>query len=633
MAEYTSEDIEVLSDNEHVRKRTNLYLGNTQRAEYQIPIFGQEGEFSIQQVEFIPAVYKTVNEIVDNSLDEFQKLNGSVKRKTIKINCDPLTGEYNISDNGRGVPIDIHQSGKHTPEVVFGQLRAGRNFNDDEKESGVIGQNGVGSSCVNFCSEQFKVTVYRDHQRYTQTFKEGGTKISKPRITDIQNDRSGTQVQFKLDPTVFGDVQLPETLVQNRAIEVAFNNPDVYVEYNDLKYRYPKGFKNILDDISKTYPKMSYHQFTYKNDICDMTFYVVHNLIESPHEQMFTWVNSSLLFDGGLCNTQFINQFVSKISDQVQSQLKKLNCTIVKEDVAENLIIFAQLKLKNPQYDAQHKTRLTGPNLRKEIQSTLEGNQWKQFCRKNKQWLDDVVNSAYERHHAKANKKAISSLSKNLKKKIPNLIDATSKARKNCSIYLTEGFSAGAQIVEVRDPKFVATLPMTGKINNVWGVGPAEVVNMGKLIDMFTAIGLVPGKPADSKKLRYGKIVIATDADPDGSHITSLLVCLFYNFWPELFDPNNPVVYKLNAPLITAYGKKSFHYFNTKEEYEKVKSKYRSYTIRYNKGLGSLLLEDWKEILDNPKYLTPIVDDGKFKETLELHFGGDSEKRREWLQH
>ena len=162
---YTSDDIKVLSDREHVRLRTQIYLGNTSPTTYPIPLFGDT--FSVEQIEFVPAVYKAVGEIIDNSIDEFAQINS--KNKVLKIEAEPLSGFYSISDNGRGIPIDKHKSGKFTPEVALGSLRAGRNFSDN-KEAGVIGQNGVGSACTNYCSMDFNIVINRGGKKYVRSF-------------------------------------------------------------------------------------------------------------------------------------------------------------------------------------------------------------------------------------------------------------------------------------------------------------------------------------------------------------------------------------------------------------------------------------------------------------------------------
>lgn len=191
--------------------------------------------------------------------------------------------------------------------------------------------------------------------------------------------------------------------------------------------------------------------------------------------------------------------------------------------------------------------------------------------------------------------------------------------------------SAKGQVSMSRDPKTTAAFALTGKINNVHSATPAQVLQMKKITDMLSAIGLVPGKPVDFDKLNYGKIAISTDADFDGDDIFTLLINLFYKFWPILFDPKNPKIYRMTAPNVCLVkGKKRIH-FTRKEDYEKVKNKYPGYEVRYYKGLGSMSKEDWDICLQHSETMFPIVDDGKIGATLELLFGDDSDARKQWL--
>ena len=617
--EYTSADILVLSDREHVRLRTQVYLGNTKLTSYKIPLF-IGGKFAVKEVEFIPAVFKAVGEIIDNSIDEFAHIDTTIKR--LEIEANPLAGKYTVTDNGRGVPIDKHEVGKYTPEVVFGQLRSGRNFSD-EKEVGVIGQNGVGSACTNFCSTEFSIDIHRDGKRYRQTFSDGAETVSRPSIRE-GSSRTGTSITFQLDDTVFDNIALPPELMENRAIELALTNPGIQVEYNGTRYRFKKGFEEIIKEISKQY-------FKFESE--GMEFYVIFDLNESIDEQIFSWVNSSLLFDGGLCNTQFFNAFVDRTVEHLSKEAKRAKCDVTKNDVRRNLLIVGNLKISDPQYDSQAKTRLTGPNLRKEMVDFVE-QQWVSFSRRNKDWLQGVLEQAMVRHHSDANSKAIKEHQKGLKRKIAGLIDATSKNYFERQILITEGDSASSMITQARDPRTTATLPLGGKVNNVYGSTVAQLLNMGKMTDLLAAIGLVPGHKATRSDLRYGKIIIATDADVDGSDIFTLLVNLFYQYWPELFDKQyDPIVYRLIAPNVCLVKGNQRIHFPSRAEYEAAKDRYKGWSVNYYKGLGAMGRQDWEMILTGEtNTLTPIIDDGNMKPVLKLLFGPDADARKEWLQ-
>lgn len=620
---YTEKDIKVLTDNEHVRERVNIYLGNTNRTEYKIPMF-IGGNFKISPVTFIPAVFKAVGECLDNSIDEF--VQHTPKTPILQITYNKTFETFEISDNGRGVPIGKHESGKYTPEVVFGSLRSGRNFSDG-KNAGVIGQNGMGVSLTQICSSEFNIDIHRDGKRYRQQFKHGALDISKPSIRKGAAAKTGTSISFTLDDEVFDATTLPEELIHNRAIEIALTNPGITVEYNKKKYKFRRGLEDMVKKISDD----DYFKFFGEG----IEFYVVPDLHVGLDEQIFTWVNSSLLFDGGLCNTQFMNAFVSKTIEHLVSVAKKKKIEITKNDVKRNLLIFGNLKVADPEYDAQSKTRLTGPNLRSEM-TALVSDMWSSFARKNKDWLADVLDRAMIRHHGMADKEAVKDLKKASHKKVQGLVDATGKNRSECQILVTEGDSAASMITDAREPRTTASLPLRGKINNVYGCTVAQLLKMEKIAGLLAAIGLVPGRKALRSDLRYGKIIIATDADVDGGDIFTLLINMFYHYWPELFDPDyDPVIYRLIAPnvALTKKGQTRLH-FPTRAEYEAVKTKYKAWNVDYYKGLGSMEREDWEMILSGATdTLIPVVNDGKMGDTLNLLFNKDNaDARKEWLR-
>jgi len=621
---YTEKDIKALSDREHVRLRTAVYLGSTEPTDYLVPRFTNEG-FKTERVRFIPAVYKAIGEIIDNSIDEFAQTINPIKR--LEIFANPQNGFYMISDTGRGVPIGKHETGVPTPEIVFGHLRSGRNFSND-REAGVIGMNGVGAACTNFCSLEFKVDIKRDGQQYHQVFSNGGESVSKPVTKSNPDNSTGTKVEFVLDPTVFKDITLPESMLDARAKEIAFNNPTVTVCYNaGQEYRFRRGF----DDIISSLDLGNYYKFETKG----IEWYVVPVAHESLDERVFTWVNSSYLFDGGICNTQFVNAFCDKALTAIQPQAKKLGCEVNKNDIRKGLLVFGILKISNPQYDSQAKTRLTGPTLRKDFDEMID-TKWKDFAKKFKPWIDAVIQEAAVRHHTNKNSEAINKHKKQMRKKAIGLLDAVGRGipRSQCRLFVTEGLSASSSLVEVRNPNTDASFPLGGKINNVYGSTVAQVLKMGKLTDLLASIGLTPGQPAIREQLRFGKVIIATDADYDGADIFTTLVCLFYCFWPELFDPKKPAfVHRLLAPNVVASKNKQRIHFASRTKYEQQKEKYKNWSIEYLKGLGSMQRVDWEIILNdqNSDTLISILDDSKIEGVLELLFGPSADARKLWL--
>lgn len=618
---YTSNQILVLTDIEHVRKRPQIYVGSMHDIEYSFPIFNENKIDIYQNCRFIPSVLKSFGEIVDNSIDEFNQVYS--KSHKLIITADTALGKYTISDNGRGVPIDVHETGAHTPEVVFSSLRSGRNF-EDGKKAGVIGQNGVGSSCVNYLSKEFKVKINRDNQIYTQTFKDGCSIIGKPKIINGPS-KTGTEISFQLDDTIFNDVKLPDELVKEKCRALAFTNPGIEVIYNKESFKYKKGLRDIIPE------GINHHYFEYKDGDRLFEFFVIFDSIKSENEQMFTWLNSSLLLDGGSCNTQFMNGLTDKVINHLAKEAKKQKCKVTRNDIRENLLILGNIKISDPEFDSQSKLRLVGPYLRRDMDTMIDNN-WSLFSRRNKDWFEEIMKRAHRRHHSKANDSAIKNHLKSNNKRVDGFKDCTSKNRMECSVFITEGQSASSQILGSRDPKIHASFALTGKINNVYGITPAQLLQMGKITNMLKVIGLTPGVKATKQNLNFGNICISTDADPDGNDIYSLLMNIFYQFWPELFSMDKPIVYRLMSPNLVAYNKKERAYFQNMNEFDKVKSKYKNHSIVYYKGLGSMEIEDWDEILCNlKKYIMPMNYDDDLNRVFELLFSDNANARKEWL--
>ena len=620
--EYTSKDIVILSDREHVHKRMGMYTGNTNQTSTKLPTL-TESKFNITTVDIVPAILKLFNEILDNCVDELRQ-QPSKKLKLITIEVDEENDTYTIADNGRGVPIEKHESGNYTPEVVFGSLRSGRNFSD-EKTAGVIGMNGMGSAIVNFCSKLFQIEINRDGKVYKQTYSNCANDRTPANISKSSSKETGTSIKYCLEPSLFKETtKIDINILRNRAIEVAFNNPGVTVKFQNETFSYKNGLQDLLSNFSKQF---------FKFEIENIDFYVVFDSYNGLDEQVFTWVNSSLLYDGGICNTQFMNAFNDKVISYLQPQAKKLKCEVTKNDIRQNLLVLACLQLERPEYDAQSKTRLTGPNLKKTLTEMIENN-WKSFCKTNKEWLEEVLKTACLRHDEVSEKNAVKAIAVTKKKKIPGLIDASNKNRYECILAITEGLSASSMISEVRDPSILGVYPLTGKINNVYGCKPSELLKMPKIINLLQAIGLVPGQRAKRASLNYGQIWISTDADPDGDDICSLLVNMIFQFWPELFESNGypPFIKRLIAPNVVAYkGKKRKHFVN-RALYEKEKSKYEGWSIEYYKGLGSMIIEDWQQILYDDAYQLSIVDtDNSLSNILKLLFDEKADNRKLWL--
>jgi len=442
--EYSGKDIKVLSDHEHVRLRTSIYLGSTEMTTYEIPIFTNDN-IEIKQKSFIPALFKSFNEISDNAIDELTQL--TKKDKKITYHHDTITNRFKICDNGRGVPIDIHeQTNTYTPETVFTQLRSGRNFDDDAKDSGVIGTNGVGSSCVAMLSEEFHVQIKRDNTFYEQMYRDGTTVIETPMINTLKSKETGTCIEYKIDTSLpqFESIKIDHEMIENRVFEIAVNNPNLELSYSRKQldddgdeeqisktFQFKGGMSEYLKRVSD-----SFFEFKYESEDFTAKYYIVLDKYRGIDEKIFVYVNSSLLFEGGTASHMFFNTFFSSVCDGLKKEAKKRKIELNKNDVKQNLLILADVKMKNPRYDNQSKTRLISQEIKKHIDKMIS-NQISKFLSSNKVWVSEILDRAEFRQRIAD----MTEVKKKQKKKgkLAKLIDCYTKDRNQATIVFSEG--------------------------------------------------------------------------------------------------------------------------------------------------------------------------------------------------
>lgn len=608
---YTADDITVLSDREHCRLRIEVYFGSNELTEFNMPMYDRNGVY--EKHTFSAAAFRALNEIIDNATDEV--LQHATKKKSVEIYYSQATGNTVVSDSGRGVPISMYKdTGKYTPEIVFCSLKSGRNFG--EREAGIRGMNGIGSSATNFMSSSFKVTSCRDGKIFTQEYLNGADTISKPKIVTTTAKQTGTRIEFCLDPAVFGQGKtiIPVEVMKSKAAEINLANPNIVVSFVDTDKGEATTFNNVA---------ISGNDYTFTKDQT-----TVRGVIDIFGENAACIVNGSYMLLGASFVSQFNNTLVEFVQGELKSTIKAEGLTIQGSDCSLGVTLFASVP--NVAYDSQSKTRAVG-SIKPAIEGWFESNQ-KALKKDLKEWFEQVLDRARERAVEENRKKQKKDKKKTNLKGIENFIDASSPLRSICSIVLTEGLSAAASLCQVRDPEKMASLPLSGKVNNVYGMKPHQAAQLGKLTDIFSVCGLTPGEKATSDTLRYGRIVITTDADPDGSNIMTLLVNIFYTFWPELFDPANPKVFRLVSPNVAAKKGDEVVHFATMDAFNKHKDKYKNWTIKYFKGLGSLTVKDWKQVLSTDSNYHPIVSGEGMHDVLKLIFGPDADARKVWLQ-
>ena len=620
-----TEEIKRLSDYAHVRLRTEMYLGSRTPHTQEVILYNDEGPF-INEVTWVPALFTSFREIFDNALDEVV---GHGHGDKIDIHYDENEKIFKVSDNGRGIPIDWDElENCHKATLVLSHARAGRNFGDRQE---VAGTNGIGGSGVNFCSEWFKVEIIRDGKKFTQEFSEGNAVINeliikKPELKKTSITKTGTTIEFKLSKEVFPEMILPEVFIKSRIYEVALANPFVTFTYNGerIKTR-PHVEKTLFDKYKPIVVEIKEESFKSK-------FIVVPNFVQNG-EFYHSIVNNIPAFNGGSHIDQFKRQFFAGLLSALEREGKRRKLIPNRSDMLEGLMIYNITNMKAPNFDSQSKTRLINEEAASYIKKFLNDETlYPDIIKKNKEWIEEIFKRCAERTMQKEVADIQKATKKISKRKVAKLMEASSPTRKDCILFLAEGDSAIAGMGSVRNPRIHAGMPLRGKVLNVNGESPKKVLDNVELMNIMTIVGLQIGHKADRAKLRYGKIYIAHDADPDGANIGALLVNFFYSYWPELFDPTqDPFVYIFLTPFIIAEKGKERRYWYSSNYNEFIPTEWSGWSITRAKGLGSLTNEDWKYSLQKPEAL-PLVDDENLKEALDLIFNNNrADDRKVWI--
>lgn len=623
-----SENIRKLTPYQHVRLRTTVYYGST-APHTQATLDYTLGEPQLAEHTWVPAVFTTFREIVDNALDEVVA-HGHGSR--IDITYDPSSMTFGVSDDGRGIPIDWDEQHKcHKATLALSELMSGRNFDD---RTNTAGMNGIGASGVNFCSEWFRVDIVRDGQRFQQNFAEGNEifgdalQISEPKITKKQG-KSGTTITWKLSSKVFSQLTLTADFVRNRVVELAAANPGVRFSFNNETIR----IKNVERGLFGNRNTFSLAVENLASGF-NSQFVLVPDFVQGG-DAAHSLVNNIPTFNGGSHIDSFRKHFVSNLLNGLARESKKRGLTPNRSDVLEGLLIYNITRMNRPDFDSQSKTRLINEEVDAWIKSELEDERTiKKIIRDNSEWINSIYARCAARTQKKDDAETAKLARKLLRNKVPKLMDATGRDRSKCILLLTEGDSAISMASSVRNPEIHGGLPLRGKILNVRGESNKTILDNAILQDIMSSIGLVLGQKVDRSQLRYGQVWITCDADTDGANIMALLVNFFHLGWPDLFDPNQPPFFLVfSTPFIIQEDKKGVrHYWYADDvgNYNPEDWKGCAKPTRA-KGLGSLEEVDWSNSLSKPR-LIPLVDDGKLAQTLELIFNKDkADERKAWM--
>lgn len=605
---------EQLSPYKQIRRRTEMYFGSRD-PHTQIVVDYDDNGLLLREETWVPAVFTALREIVDNAVDELISHKRG-KRLDITYDADALI--MSVTDDGGGMPIewsDEHQN--YAATILLSSMFSGRNFSDDRGDT--RGLNGVGSKGVVFCSEWFKIEVFRDKKHFIQTFTEGEElQIDPPTIWPTNGRKRGTKILYKLSSHVFKDRRLPENFVAARMYEIALCYPQIELTFN--------GKKLVTGNLFGARQPITVH-------IEDTDFRAKFWLLPHDDSDEFTFslINALPLFGGGTHIDAFRRSFYNGLLAALDRESKRRKLALNRSDISDGLLIYCIGECANPHFDTA-KTRLINEQVGLLVRKKLDDSAlFKQIIHDNKPWIDTIYERCAVRTQSKNLKDTVRQAKRNLRQKVEDLEDACGHDRSKCILFLTEGKSACSSISEARDPNIFGALPLRGKIPNTHDLSHQKILSNEALSNIMNAIGLIPGQRVNRHTLRYGKVYLACDADPDGSNIAALLVNFFYT-WPELFDPTKPpFVYVFNTPLIIAKkGKKQQHWHA--DDYTNFDAtKYKGWDIIRAKGLAALTREDWTYCLNKPK-IEPIFDDGNLQSTLNLLFDQTrADDRKVWM--
>lgn len=596
-----------LSDIEHVRQKSGMYLGDmsqTQSLKYII----DDNAATKKNLKYCPAVLKLFDEIISNSIDEALRTNYKHANK-ITVTVDGNT--IQVTDNGRGIPVkEDPGTGQLQSLMAFTHLRAGSNFSDESFVS--IGTHGLGATLVNIMSATFRAETDDGKKRMSLVCSNSMETINHKTGRSRGKTKTGTSVMFVPDFSRFGINKLGSEvdLIEKRIADLAVCFPDITFRYNGKIVRL-KSFKNYVNLYS---------------DKADLLIDENYSLAVFPVEEptQISFVNGIDTYEGGTHVSYVMSHIVSKIGERLNKKYKKLKITPA--DIKNHLgLILVTNKIENPKFRSQTKEYIT--NSQAEIKPVFKSiEDADAFVRKILR-NDDIVDAIIETKKLKTEAQervALKKAKRTAKKiKVASHIPANSKYPNKKTLYITEGQSAIGQLCNVRDPALHGGYPLKGKILNVSGVSPSVIIKNKELSELMAIIGLHLGeRPND---LNYGNIAILTDADSDGHHIACLLLN-FFSLWPDLFKEKR--VSMIRSPiLISKKGRKTERFYDLEDFDQK---KYSDWKTTYFKGLGGLPVEEYEKMIHEPvKDLVEMDDDTD--QMLKIAFGNDAQLRKDWL--
>ena len=620
--EYKADQIQVLEGLEAVRKRPGMYIGSVS----------------------VRGLHHLVYEIVDNSVDE--ALAGYCKNINVTIEKGNV---IKVEDDGRGIPVDIHPKTKiSAAETVYTVLHAGGKFGGDSGYKVSGGLHGVGSSVVNALSEWTEVTIKRDGGIFQMKFNRGKTVEPLTRIGD--SNETGTTVRFFADSTIFETLEYEYEVLENRFREMAFLTKGLRISIKDERcepikeadFCFEGGLVSFVEYLNKNKEKL-HEKPIYIDKQGEFPIEIAMQYTTSYTESIYSFVNNINTIEGGTHLEGFRRALTKVFNDYAKSHniLKEKDGNLQGEDIREGITAVISVKVKEPQFEGQTKTKLGNSEVTGLVQSAMT-EELSNFLEENPQVakaiLDKCISASRAREAARKARELVRRKNALEGSTLPGkLADCSEKNASLCEVYIVEGDSAGGSAKQGRDRKFQAILPLWGKMLNVEKARADKIYGNDKLNPVILAIGAGIGADFDVTKIRYGKVIIMADADVDGSHIRTLLLTFFFRYMRPLVENGNvflaqPPLYKLSRK-----GMKDVYCYTDEQLEQHLAELGRDgMNIQRYKGLGEMNPEQLWETTMNPATRTLVqvtMDDAiKADEIFSILMGDDIAPRREFIE-
>ena len=625
--EYGAGQIQVLEGLEHVRKRPGMYIGSVS----------------------IRGLHHLVYEIVDNSVDE--ALAGYCTN--INVTIEP-GNVICVEDNGRGIPVEIHPKTKiSAAETVYTVLNAGGKFGGDSGYKVSGGLHGVGASVVNALSTWCEVTIKKDGGLYEMKFAKGKTTQSLTKIGDAKD--TGTKVRFLADDTIFETLEYDYETLENRFREMAFLTKGLRINIEDKREETPKkaefyfegGLNSFVDYLNKNKEKINQMPIYIEKD-GEVPTEIAFQYTTAYSENIYTFVNNINTIEGGTHLEGFKRALTKTFNDYARNHnlLKDKDANLLGEDIREGITAVVSVKVSEPQFEGQTKTKLGNSNVGGIVQSLVNealGNFLEENPSVAKAILEKCISASKAREAARKARELVRRKTALESTTLPGkLADCSSKNAEECEVYIVEGDSAGGSAKQGRDRRFQAILPLWGKMLNVEKARADKIYGNDKLNPVILAVGAGIGNDFDVSKIRYGKVIIMADADVDGAHIRTLLLTFFFRYMRPLIENGN--VYLAQPPLykLSKKGMQDIYCYTDddldkayKELAEKGVAREQLGLQRY-KGLGEMNPEQLWETTMDPKnrilVKVTMEDAMKADQIFTILMGDEINPRREFIE-